>query len=145
MIKKKQVIVIPWVVCPPVCGDNPQALASGLSYIQADNLWYNYFIQPTFLNISVDLAHHEIFHAIAGKGDINERKLLKPLLWVFKRTIALRWLLSIHIIWAATYNYHLCGILTNEDSDEPVNHLFKLRNAKCCFVSSLTVIEYSSN
>ena len=22
--------------CPPVCGDNPRALASGLSYVQAD-------------------------------------------------------------------------------------------------------------
>ena len=33
--------------CPPVRGDNPQALASGLSYVQADNPWYNYFIPPT--------------------------------------------------------------------------------------------------
>ena len=78
--------------CPPVCGDNPQALVSVLSYVQADNIWYNYFVPPTFLYISVDVAHHWIFRAIAGKGGINERKLLKPLLWVFKRTIALRWL-----------------------------------------------------
>ena len=33
--------------CPPVCGDNPRALASGLSYVQVDNPWYNYFILPT--------------------------------------------------------------------------------------------------
>ena len=33
--------------CPPVRGDNPRALASGLSYVQADNPWYNYFIPPT--------------------------------------------------------------------------------------------------
>ena len=26
--------------CPPVCGDNPRALAGGLT-------WYNYFIPPT--------------------------------------------------------------------------------------------------
>ena len=25
---------------PPVCEDNPQALASGLSHVQADNPWY---------------------------------------------------------------------------------------------------------
>ena len=25
--------------CPPVRGDNPRALASGLSYVQADNPW----------------------------------------------------------------------------------------------------------
>ena len=30
------VIVIPWVGCPPVRGDNPRALASGLSYVQVD-------------------------------------------------------------------------------------------------------------
>ena len=30
------------------CGDNPRALASGLSYVQMDNAaWYNYFIAPT--------------------------------------------------------------------------------------------------
>ena len=33
--------------CLPVGEANPQALASGLSYEQADNLWYNYFITPT--------------------------------------------------------------------------------------------------
>ena len=33
---KPYVIVIPWVVRPPVRGDNPQALASGLSYVQVD-------------------------------------------------------------------------------------------------------------
>ena len=25
--------------CPPVRGDNPRALASGLSYVQVDNPW----------------------------------------------------------------------------------------------------------
>ena len=30
--------------CPPVHGDNPRALASGLSYVQSDNPWYNYYI-----------------------------------------------------------------------------------------------------
>ena len=52
--------------CPPERGDNPRALASGLSYVQVDNPWYNYFTY-----ISVDLAHHEIFHAKVGKGGIN--------------------------------------------------------------------------
>ena len=33
--------------CPPVRGDNPRALASGLSYVQVDNPWYNYFMPPT--------------------------------------------------------------------------------------------------
>ena len=33
--------------CPHVRGDNPRALARGLSYAQVDNPWYNYFITPT--------------------------------------------------------------------------------------------------
>ena len=33
--------------CPPVPEDDQQALASGLSYVQADNPWYNYSIPPT--------------------------------------------------------------------------------------------------
>ena len=45
--------------CPPVRGDNPRALASGLSYVQVDNPWYNYFMPY----ISVDLAHREIIRA----------------------------------------------------------------------------------
>ena len=48
--------------CPPVRGDNPRALASGLSYVQVDK-------HTTYT--SVDLAHHEIFHAKVGKGGIN--------------------------------------------------------------------------
>ena len=33
------IIVIPWV-CLSVRGDNPGALANGLSYVQGDNPWY---------------------------------------------------------------------------------------------------------
>ena len=44
-----------------------------------------------------------------------------------------------------TCDFQLCGILTSIDSDEPVQHPFKGRNSKCCSVSSLTVIEYSSD
>ena len=57
--------------CPPVRGDNPRALASGLSYVQVDKhgkLFYT-------TNMSVDLAHHEIFHAKVGKVGINGLKL----------------------------------------------------------------------
>ena len=54
--------------CPPVRGDNPRALASGLSYEQVDNPWYNYFY-TTY--ISVELAHQVIFHAKVGKGGVR--------------------------------------------------------------------------
>ena len=49
--------------CPPVRGDNLRALASGLSYVQVDK--HGIIIYTTY--IIVDLAHHEIFRAKAGK------------------------------------------------------------------------------
>ena len=56
------------MVCPPVRGDNPRALASGLSYVQADKhgIAINY---TTY--ISVDFAHHEIIRAKVGKSGMN--------------------------------------------------------------------------
>ena len=33
--------------CPPILGDNPRDLASGLSNVQVDNPWCNYLIPPT--------------------------------------------------------------------------------------------------
>ena len=47
--------------------------------------------------------------------------------------------------WAATCDFQQCGILTSVDSDEPVQPHFKLRNSKWYSVSSLTLIEYSSD
>ena len=47
--------------------------------------------------------------------------------------------------WAATCDFEQCGIWISVDSDQPVQPPFKLRNSKCCLVSSLTVIEYSSD
>ena len=42
-------------------------------------------------------------------------------------------------------DFQQCGSLTSVDSNEPVQPPFKLRNCKSCSVSSLTVIEYSSD
>ena len=44
--------------CLPVRGDNPRALASGLSYVQVDK--HGIFYTTYF---SVDVAHHEILNA----------------------------------------------------------------------------------
>ena len=52
--------------CLPVRGDNPRALASGLSYVQVDK--HGITIYVTY--ISVDLAHGEIFRAKVGKGGL---------------------------------------------------------------------------
>ena len=51
---------------------------------------------------------------------------------------------NIFILNIQTYNtaaceFQQCGILTSVDSDEPVQPPVKLRNSKCCWVSSLTV------
>ena len=35
------------MVCPPVRGDNPQALACGFILRTGGQSWYNYFIPPT--------------------------------------------------------------------------------------------------
>ena len=40
--------------------------------------------------------------------------------------------------------YMRCGILTRVDSEEAVQPSVKPRNSKCCSVSSLIIIEYSS-
>ena len=53
--------------CPPVRGDHPRALASGLSYVQMDKHGITYL----YLYISADIAHHEIFRAKVGKGSNN--------------------------------------------------------------------------
>ena len=53
--------------CPPVRGDNPRALASGLSYVQVGK--HGITIYTTY--ISVDLAYHEIFCAKVGNDGIN--------------------------------------------------------------------------
>ena len=46
-------------------------------------------------------------------------------------------------IWAMTYDFQQCGILTSVDSDEPVQLPFKRRHSKWYSVSSLAIIEYS--
>ena len=48
-------------------------------------------------------------------------------------------------IWAATTWFPTMWHLTSVDSDEPVHSPFKFRNSKWCSVSSLTLIEYSSD
>ena len=34
------------IVRPPVRGDNPRAFARELAYVQANKIWYNYFMSP---------------------------------------------------------------------------------------------------
>ena len=50
-----------------------------------------------------------------------------------------------HLCFRWQCDFQQCGILTSEDLDEPVQTPVELRNSKCCSVSSLTVIEHSSD
>ena len=47
--------------------------------------------------------------------------------------------------YSMTCDTQQCGFLTSVDSDEPVQLPVKLRNYKWASVSSLTIIEYSSD
>ena len=47
--------------------------------------------------------------------------------------------------WATAWDFQQFDILTSVDSDEPLQPPVKLRNSKWCSVSSLTIIEYSSD
>ena len=70
--------------CPHVRGDNPRALASGLSYVQVDKHGIT-----ILYHLSVDLAHHDIFQAEVGKGGIMnplqrlERYYLSSYLFIY--------------------------------------------------------------
>ena len=52
------------MACQDVRGDNPRALASGISYVQVDNHGRTILYHLH----QCDLAHHEICHAKIGKG-----------------------------------------------------------------------------
>ena len=54
-------------------------------------------------------------------------------------------LTAIEMYRAVACDFQQCGILTSVDSYEPVQPPFKLRNSKWRSVSSLTIIEYSSD
>ena len=47
--------------------------------------------------------------------------------------------------WASAWDFQQFDILTGVDLDEPLQPPFKLRISKWCSVSSLTIIEYSSD
>ena len=53
--------------CPPVRGDNPRALAGGLSYVQVEKMVLLFY--TTY--ISVDVEDHEIFNAKVSQGGIR--------------------------------------------------------------------------
>ena len=67
------------------------------------------------------------------------------LVWVSNGCLSCLFLLNLQKFKLWHCDFQQCGILTSVDSEEPVQPPFKLRNAKWCSVSSLTVIEYISD
>ena len=67
--------------CPPVRGDNPRALASGLSFIEVDK----HGITILYDLHQCILAHHEIFRAKVGKDGIRMRTY--PVYKFVKKTV----------------------------------------------------------
>ena len=65
----------------------------------------------------------------------------------YLKTNFTNWILAVSLarkyIWASTCEFQQCGILTNVDSNESVQPPFKLRNSKCCSVTSLTSLRIS--
>ena len=59
------------MVCLPVRGDNPQALANGLSPIHVDTPWYNYFIPPLSVQTLFSMKYFVLKFAISGNGSIK--------------------------------------------------------------------------
>ena len=57
-----EVIVIPWAVCPPERVENPRALASRLSYVQADKHGITILCHLH----QCRLCTHEVFRAKVG-------------------------------------------------------------------------------
>ena len=78
------------MVCPPVRGDNPRALASRLSLVQADKLWYNYIIPPSSVQTLLSVNFFMLVFAFSGKGcvisnNLRPHNLLIP--YVYKSLI----------------------------------------------------------
>ena len=58
------------MVCPPVQGDNPRALARGLSPAQTDKPWYNNLHQSYQCRICILQNDFVLKFAFSGKGGI---------------------------------------------------------------------------
>ena len=57
------------MACPPADGDNPLALASGLSYVQLDNhditIFYLHFQSKPLINLKIFATVHSLMNDIS--------------------------------------------------------------------------------
>ena len=112
------------------------------------------FEQPSYqiaynMGISFDSVHTAALTDILWRG-----KLISVLLTRLSNTLFTEIphqvtscisLVLTPFIRASALDFQQCSILTCVDSDELLQHPFKLRNSEWCSVSSLTIIEYSND
>ena len=91
---------------------------------------------PSYGFLCLILVFLCIVFLLSHVWDVNRACFLR--LWCFV------WVLAT-LIWASTWDFQQCGILTCVDSEEPVQPPFKPRKSKWYSVSSLTIIKYSSD
>ena len=83
------------------------------------------------------------YNCVLDKTFLHTHKHVCNRAYTQKQT--LNWMEYTYLIWAVACDFQQCGILTSVDSDEHVQPPFKLRTSKRCLVSSLKLIEYSSD
>ena len=59
------------IVCPPVRGDNPRAVASGFSAVQVDKPWYKYFIPLSSVHVMLSVKYIVLKIANSDSGIIS--------------------------------------------------------------------------
>ena len=109
-----------------------QYLPIGWPYIQKDNTF-----ERTLVN-SVSSSSVELNNCLGAQNRFIKR-------FFSDYPEHMLWLRNKKTIWAVACDFQQWGILTSVDSDKHVQPLFKLRTSKRCSISSLTLIEYSSD
>ena len=131
-----------WLVCDLNC---VLSLSHMVSWVKCGTWLYRFLIFAFFTLSSANSAYSWVLtvcKSIRFVVSVNKISALCNRKW---RYCAIHSQGNILSYWAATCDFQQCGILTSVDSDEPVQLPFKLRNSKWCSVSSLTLLEYSSD
>ena len=82
---------------------------------------------------------------ILKKADINNSKYANSVDHDGMAECCITPVTALFTKWAVTRDFQQCGISTSVYLDEPLQPPFKLNDSKWSLVSSLTVIEYSSD
>ena len=120
---------------------------SNLSFNQVMPTWSNLYFNKSLpgtglmLNLySLSIHLSETDNSLSWASCWDRRKIYESMSVIIPEPSLID-----NVIWAVTCDFQQCGILTCVDSEEPVWPRFKLKASKWCSVSSLTLIDYSSD